>query len=604
MNTVREKFCEIDNYGMIGNLQTNALISLHGSIDFMCFPDFDSPMVFGAILDQQKGGCFSIHPEMKNIRYKQLYLTDTAILVTRFLSDTGAGELSDFMMIDESSEKMILVRKLSAIHGDINYRMNCQPHFDYARASHTISTNTEGVIHFVSEQQELFLTSSHPLTIENEKAVGDIYLREGQVAWFFLTDKIPTQEMISKPADYGRKSYEECFAWWKNWIASSTFTGRWIDPIFRSAIILKLLSSQRYGSFVAAPTFGLPEEIGGERNWDYRYTWIRDAAFTMYAFLKLGFIQEATGFLNWVEKYCIEGEMKLVYTIQGEVPPDELELELAGYKNSKPVRIGNAAHGQTQLDIYGELIDTIYIYDKYGAPISENFWKHLRKHVDFVTDHWREPDHGIWEIRGEKKEFLHSRLMCWVAVDRAIRIAERRGFSYDKKRWEESRAEIKDSIFSDFWNAEKKAFVQHKGSDTLDAAVLLMPIFLFIDAQDEKWVQTFEAIERELKIDVLIYRYRDIHEDVDGLDGEEGTFSMCSFWYAECLARMGRFQEASEHFAKILSYANPLRLFAEQIDKNGEQVGNYPQALTHLALINAGIELEKHWSRLQKGKTE
>ncbi|WBL26894.1 glycoside hydrolase family 15 protein [Zunongwangia sp. HGR-M22] len=595
---IKNRFTKINNYGFIGNLQTTALVSQQGDIDFMCFPNFDSPSVFATILDGDKGGCFSIEPLIENLKYTQFYITDTATLITRFTSEKGVGEISDTMVIDEKDHKFKLLRKVSSNHGNISFRVKCKPRFDNAKARHTAKQHQNEITFTTDDDKFLCLNSCRDLYISRDDAYSEFKLDEKESCYFILTDFHLSEENKESMPSFGEQYHWESQDYWKKWISKTTYKGRWIETIIRSAITLKLLTSHKEGSIIAAPTFGLPEKIGGERNWDHRYTWIRDAAFAMYAFMKLGFKEEASAFFKWVEKYCFQEKMDLVYTYDGKTPPDETTLEhFNGYKNSKPVRVGNDAKNQKQLDIYGELIDAVYVYNLHDGSIKKSFWKNIKRYVEYVCDHWKDKDRGIWEIRGDKKEFLHSRLTCWIALDRGIKLAENNDLDYPKEKWEKVRTAIKDSIYSDFWNEKKEAFVQHSETDEIDASVMLMPILHFIDKHDEKWKKTLEAVERELKYDVLIYRYRAAETETDGLEGEEGTFTMCSFWYIECLALMDHVDEAAENFSRILGYGNSLRLFSEQISKSGEQVGNFPQALTHLALINACLELNKKMDR-------
>ena len=594
----KNRFTKINNYGFIGNLQTTALVSLQGDIDFMCFPNFDSPTVFANILDQDKGGGFAIEPLIENMEYKQFYVTNTATLITRFSSKDGMGEICDTMVVDEKDHKFKLLRKVTTTYGDISYRVKCNPRFNHAETRHEATQKGNEICFSTGDNNFLCLNSCQDLYISMDDGFSEFSLAERESAYFILTDFHLTEEQQENMPSFGENYLEESNKYWRNWVSKSTYKGRWVETVLRSAITLKLLTSHEEGSLIAAPTFGLPEKIGGERNWDYRYTWIRDAAFAMYAFLKLGFKEEAKSFFKWVEKYCFKDKMDLVYTYDGKTPPDERDLEhFNGYKNSKPVRVGNEAKNQMQLDIYGELIDAVYVYYLHDGPIKKDFWKNIKHNIEYVCEHWKDKDRGIWEIRGDKKEFLHSRLTCWVALDRGIKLAEGNDLDFPKEKWEKVRKQIKDSIYADFWNEEKEAFIQHKGTDEIDASALLMPILHFIDKHDEKWEKTLKAIERELKYDVLVYRYRAAENDADGLEGEEGTFTMCSFWYIECLALGDRIEEAAENFSRILGYGNSLRLFSEQISKSGEQVGNFPQALTHLALINACLELNKKMDR-------
>ncbi|WP_317046551.1 glycoside hydrolase family 15 protein [Adhaeribacter arboris] len=365
----------------------------------------------------------------------------------------------------------------------------------------------------------------------------------------------------------------------------------------RSALVLKLLTSYKYGSIIAAPTFSLPESIRGKRNWDYRYTWIRDASFTVYAFIRLGYTKEAGAFMNWIEKLCqnVKGKNRLgiMYSIDGKRQLKETILEnLEGYQQSAPIRIGNNAYSQLQLDIYGELMDSVYLYNKYGDPISYDFWRNLEEHINWLSQNWNQPDEGIWEVRGGQKSFLYSRLLCWVALDRAIKIAETRSFPLNEN-WRKERDTIFNSIFTDFWNPEKAAFMQYPGSATVDASSLLMPLIRFISPKDPKWLSTLKRIEQELVSDSLVYRYNPESAAPDGLISREGTFSMCTFWYVECLSRAGELEKARFYFEKMLGYANHLGLYSEQLGFQGEHLGNFPQAFTHMGLISAAYNLDR-----------
>jgi GH15 family glucan-1,4-alpha-glucosidase len=370
----------------------------------------------------------------------------------------------------------------------------------------------------------------------------------------------------------------------------------------RSALTLKLLTSRQHGSIVAAPTFGLPETIGGGRNWDYRYTWIRDSSFTLYGLMRLGYTKEAAGFMDWIMARCRElepdGSLQIMYGIDGRhVLREEILPHLEGYMGSGPVRIGNAAYTHLQLDIYGELMDSVYLYDKYGSPIGYDAWTNIVRLTDWVCANWRQPDEGIWEVRGGRHDFLFSRVMCWVAVDRAIRLATKRSFPAPLARWHEVRDTIYQDVFTRFWDPTRQAFMQYAGAATLDASALLLPLVRFISPTDPRWVSTLRAIERDLVSDSLVYRYRTVDGGFsDGLTGQEGTFSMCSFWYVECLSRMGDLQQARFFFEKMLGYANHLGLYGEELDAQGQHLGNFPQAFTHLALISAAYDLDRRLS--------
>lgn len=601
MNSPDQDYQPIDHYGIIGNQHTVALVGNNGSIDFMCFPRFDSPSIFASILDSEKGGQFSIQAQMEDKDYKQQYLPDTNVLLTRFLAYEGMVEITDFMPVKEMEHNCTLVRKVTVIRGEIDIKMNCAPRFNYARDGHKAQQHNDREITFGSTHWNIRLLADVDMKLEDGDASADFTLKEKESVNFIL-------EAISEEGDkedekrsvehYVDKTFQETNNFWKNWVAQSNYQGMWKDMMNRSALTLKLLTSYQFGAPVAAPTFGLPERVGGERNWDYRYTWIRDAAFTMYAFIRMGFTYEAGEFMKWIRTQFEKNvdnpnNLQLMYSIDGESDLHETELNhLEGYKKSKPIRIGNEAYNQLQLDIYGELMDSIYLYDKYGEPITYDFWEKLTHQIDFVCDNWQKKDHGIWEIRSEKREFIYSRVMCWVAVDRAVRLAEKRSFPYPWERWRKVRDEIYHDIYDNFWNEALQSFVQHKGGDVIDASVLLMPLVRFISPYDPRWISTLKVVEKELVTDTLVYRYNNqLFED--GLEGTEGTFSMCSFWYVECLARGGQLEKARLFFEKMLGYGNHLGLFAEQIGLRGEQLGNYPQAFTHLGLISAAFSLNR-----------
>jgi len=595
----------IENYGVIGDLQTVALVGLDGSIDFMSFPRFDSPTLFASILDARKGGYFAVEPQMENYKSKQLYLPGTAILVTRFFAEAGIAELIDYMPLKKYKENSTsaIVRKIQVIRGTITFKVKCAPRFDYARATHQTQVK-DGELYFASINDgnaRIRLIADIELQERDGDGYAEFTLGESEIAHIILesveaADKTPDRNI----EHYTRHTYRETINDWRKWIRKSTYSGRWQELVQRSAITLKLLTSYQYGSVVAAATFGLPETIGGNRNWDYRYTWTRDAAFTMYAFLSLGFYDEAGDFLTWIFDMCKTSQLQLLYRVDGGTDLTEQVLgNLEGYMESQPVRIGNAAHDQLQIDIYGELIDTIYIYNKSHKPITFEFWLLICQMVNEVLTHGKEPDDGIWEIRNERREFLHTRLMCWVAIDRAIKIGEQRTFPYPRIEWITARNELYHEIFNDFWNEDLKTWVQYKGAKVVDASCLLMPLTHFIAPTEPRWISTMEAIGKTLKLDVLLYRYKNSTARFDGLDGEEGTFNLCSFWYIEALAKSGKVEEAAENFERMIGYANHLGLFSEELGKKGEHLGNFPQAFTHLAMISAALELNKQLARVR-----
>lgn len=604
-----KEYQPIEDYGIIGDLNSVALVSKRGSIDFMCFPDFDSPTVFAAMLDKDKGGYFSIHPLLEDINHKQLYLPETNVLLTRFLSEEGVAEITDFMPEEESYGGKELIRRVACIKGEMRFRLECRPRFNYARSPHTITQTSEHEVIFSSQGDDglvLRLKSSIPLQHKEGDAYAEFTLGAGGLADFLLEQVNNDSPAPEDLRGFVEQSLFDTIHYWKDWAGKCNYRGRWMEVVHRSALVLKLMTSYRFGSIVAAPTFGLPEELGGARNWDYRYTWIRDASFTIYALINLGYKKEATAFMQWVEKQCDDigdaGYLRLMYNIDGRLDLEEIELNhLEGYKQSQPVRIGNGAYDQIQLDIYGELLDSVYLYDKYVKPISYRFWQNLSRQVDWVCNNWHLPDEGIWEVRGGKRQFLYSRLLCWVAIDRGMRIAQNHSYPLPP-HWQEERDRIFHTIHHDFWDEELQAFVQYKGAKTVDAATLLMPLIRFISPTDPQWLSTLRRIEEELVSDSMVYRYRP-DEDVEGLAGGEGTFSMCTFWYVECLARAGQVDKATLFFEKMLGFANHLGLYAEQLGIKGEHLGNFPQAFTHLGLISAALSLNKELNKLDDKET-
>ncbi|HWD91895.1 MAG TPA: glycoside hydrolase family 15 protein [Verrucomicrobiae bacterium] len=591
----------IENHGVIGDLTTAALISMEASIDFMCFPNFDSPTIFAALLDDKNGGSFDIAPVSGEFKHRQRYLPDTNILLTRFLGEDGIAAISDFMAMQHLGHRHNLVRRVKVVRGEIRFRVVCAPKFNYGRTAHTIEKKPHEII-FVPRDKALpavRLRSSVPLKTRDGAAVAEFKLRAGQTASFVLEEA--DGESPSANPDYISEAFKETMNYWLGWVAHSKYRGRWREMVNRSALTLKLLTSEPNGSIVAAPTFGLPETIGGVRNWDYRYTWIRDASFTLYALMRLGYTEEARAFMQWMEKRCRELKpgkpLQVMYRLDGRCElPESILKNFEGYRQSRPVRIGNGASHQLQLDIYGELMDSVLIYEKHGEPISYDFWAHIVTLVEWVCKNWKRPDDGIWEVRGGAHQFLYSRAMCWVAIDRAMKLAIRRSFPAPLVRWHRIRDDIYKNIYQKFWNPKLQSFVQYQGASTVDAASLLLPLVKFVSPTDPRWKSTLKAIEKHLVEDSLVYRYRPEKAASDGLRGHEGTFSTCSFWYVECLARAGDLKQARFIFEKALGYANHLGLYAEQLGSCGEHLGNFPQALSHIALISAAWNLDERLS--------
>jgi GH15 family glucan-1,4-alpha-glucosidase len=612
-------YLPIADHGVIGDLRSVALVGTDGTIDWFCPERFDAPSVFGAILDRTNGGYYRIAPAAKppvrdrgpmerarrnrkvppapiDYTTKQLYVPDTNVLITRFLSPAGVAEVQDFMPVGDGPQRVI--RRVVCVRGEMNFRLDCEPRFDYGRDHHEVVLPGEGAL-FRSPTLSLALSAPTPLVSTGTGVTGRFTLAEGESATFVLEEAADGQELRALTDAEAQAEFERTVQYWLDWICQSTYTGRWRETVNRSALALKLLTYAPTGAIVAAATTSLPEQLGGGRNWDYRFTWIRDAAFTLYALMRLGFAHEAEAFGKFLSgcfrasKENGSGPLQLMYGIDGRTDlPEEVLDHLEGYEGSAPVRIGNGAAHQLQLDIYGELLDAAYLVERYSHNhLSYEAWQGLAHMVEWVCENWDRPDEGIWETRGGAQRFTHSRLMCWVALDRAVRIARDRSFPADIVRWMAVRDEIYRRLMERSWSERRQAFVQHEDTDVLDASVLLMPLVHFIAPTDPRWLSTLDAIGNELVSDSLVYRY-DPHASPDGLDGDEGTFSICSFWYVEALSRAGRVHEARLAFEKMLTYANHLGLYSEEIGSSGELLGNFPQAFTHLALISAAVNLD------------
>ncbi|MEU8241216.1 glycoside hydrolase family 15 protein [Actinoplanes missouriensis] len=599
----------IADHGLIGDLQTAALVSTEGTVDWWCAPRFDSPSVFGALLDTERGGHLSTRPTTGTFTTKQLYLPDTAILVTRFLTTAGVGEIVDFMPIAadrDGTAQHRLVRLVRCVRGEMTFAFHLAPRFDYGREQFRTHANDDGAI-FEGPQNTLRVRLIRApgdehlgrSTVDSGGDVrGELRLVAGQVRGLVLEtgpgtlDEVPVAEAL--------RLYHETEAFWTRWISRSTYDGRWREMVNRSAITLKLMTYAPTGALVAAPTAALPEQLGGERNWDYRYTWVRDASFSVYSLLSLGFTDEAAGLARWlrdrVDEQAEKGEggpLNIMYRIDGS--SDLIEETLphwSGYRNSAPVRIGNGAAGQLQLDIYGEAIDSLYVAHRSGLSLGHRGWVAVRDLLDWVAANWSQPEEGIWETRGGRQNFTYGRLMCWVALDRGLRLAADYGRPAPLDTWREARDAIYDEIMQRGWSPSRQAFRQHYETDVLDSSLLRMPTVGFITPGDPMWASTLQAMESELVTDSLVYRY-DPAASPDGLRGDEGTFSLCTFQYVTALAAAGELEKARFTFEKMLTYANHLGLYSEEIGLTGEQLGNFPQAFTHLALIDAAVTLNR-----------
>ncbi|MEH1165375.1 glycoside hydrolase family 15 protein [Micromonospora sp. CPCC 205539] len=603
MNT----YPRVGDHGLIGDLQTAALISKNGTVDWFCAPRFDSPSIFGALLDRRKGGFSQFSPDGVDYTSKQLYLPETPILITRFLSVDGVGELLDFMPVtgEQATDHHRLVRMVRMVRGSMRFRLDCQPRFNYGRDPFELEVYSEGDV-FRSATLALTLSPfknsrrfvDQPDIRRDEGGVSAVLtLHEGDTAGVVIETECPhppramtteeAQELLDETRDH-----------WRRWLGGSRYTGRWREMVERSAMTLKLMTYAPTGALVAAPTAGLPEQVGGERNWDYRYTWIRDASFSVHALLGLGFTDEARKYLGWLDARIRDAQdgdtpLQVMYRIDGSSDlPEEVLGHLEGYCGSAPVRVGNGAAGQLQLDIYGEALNSLERADREGLLAPYEGWRKTAQLVDWLCEHWDQPEDGIWETRSGRQDFTYGRMMSWVALDRAIRIAQRRGRPSDIVRWTKERNAIYEQVFARGFHRDRGAFVQHYRTDILDASLLTMPSLGFISATDPMWESTLRAMDAELVSDSLVYRY-DPTASPDGLAGTEGTFSMCTFWYVDALAMAGRLDEARLTMEKMHTYSNPLGLYSEEIAPTGEQIGNFPQAFSHLALINTSLHLDK-----------
>jgi len=586
-------YLPIEDHGVIGDLHTVALVGNEGTIDWFCPERFDAPSLFGSILDADSGGSFSLQPVGEAFTTKQLYLPGTAVLVTRFFTEGGVGEITDFMPLTDGS--CSIVRRIEVVRGSVRFRLSCFRAFDYARAPHRLAVDGQLATFLAADKMCELRSPSIELEAAEDRAVAELTLARGERASFVLSLGRPGL-VWDEAAVEG--AFADTVAFWRRWIGQSTYRGRWREVVDRSAITLKLLTYQPTGAVVAAPTTSLPEHIGGPRNWDYRYCWLRDSAFTMFAFLRLGFREEAFAYMTWLHALGYGrsdgAPLQVMYTLDGHSELPEYELShLTGYRDSHPVRIGNGAADQLQLDVYGEVIDAVYLAERGGMPLSYSLWVKLRSILDWLAENWDQPDEGIWEVRGGRRNFTYSRVMTWVAFDRAIRIQAKRGLPADTHAWRLARDAAYEWVMTHGWSEARKAFNQYGDSDVLDASVLILPLVLMIAPSDPRMLSTLDAIREDLVSDSFVFRYDTEDAADDGLPGREGSFSLCSFWYVECLTRAGKLDEARLVFEKMLGYANHLGLYSEEIGASGEALGNFPQAFTHLGLISAAFDLDR-----------
>ena len=596
----------IAEHGIIGDLQTTALVTTDGSIDWFCCPRFDSPSVFAALLDHERGGHFRICPSGTAYTSKQMYLPDTAVLVTRFFTDDGLGQVVDFMPPAgaTATERHRIVRIVQCVRGRMTFEIDVAPRFDFGRHPHRVKLAEHGAV-FVADGQRLTL---HVVREPGDERLAEVGTADGDAHAILPLVAGQSRGVVVESASDGPPReiraaealalFDETVAFWRSWVAKSTYTGRWREDVQRSAITLKLMTYAPTGGIVAAPTAGLPEQVGGERNWDYRYTWVRDASFSVYALLRLGMVDEAARFGSWLGDRIRErvdsdsGPLNIMYRIDGSSDLKEDVLDnLRGYRGSTPVRIGNGAAEQLQLDIYGEALDSVYGGVQAGLPLPHQAWTAVSRVLDWLAENWDQPEEGIWETRGGREAFTYGRVMCWVAFDRGIRLALEHGKPAPLERWTNERDQIYRQVMERGFHKGRNAFVQHYRTDVLDSALLRMPTVGFIDGRDPMWLSTLAAMDEELVTDSLVYRY-DPEASPDGLRGSEGTFSLCTFAYVDALTRAGRLDDARTAFEKMLTYGNHVGLYSEEIALTGEQIGNFPQAFTHLALIDAAVSLD------------
>ncbi len=608
----------IADHGLVGDLHTAALVTTDGSIDWFCAPRFDSPSIFGALLDHAKGGHFRIRPT-GDWTSTQLYFPDTAILITRFMSEAGIGELIDFMPVTGGGAAVTrhsIVRMLRCVHGRLSFAVDLAPRFDYGREQSLTELTDTGVV-VTGERTALTVNlvrepGDTPVAAAWVDDAGDLHaeldLSAGQTRGLVLDTGVAGPARAVRVAEVS-DLFNDTVSFWRSWLARSTYTGRWRETLNRSAITLKLMTYAPTGGLVAAPTAALPEQLGGERNWDYRYTWVRDSSFSVYSLLGMGFTEEAAALAGWLRARVDEsspvgagqpgaGPLKIMYRVDGSSDLSEEVLpHWEGYRGSSPVHIGNGAAGQLQLDIYGEALDSIYFAQQHGLHGSHEGWLRLCDLLDWLCEHWDQADEGIWETRGGRRNFTYGHLMSWVAFDRGLRMARSSGRPAPLARWTAERDAVYQQIHAKGFSPRRQALVQQYEADVLDSSLLRMPAVGFVTPTDPRWLSTLRAMDDELVTDCLVYRYA-AEASPDGLRGQEGTFSLCSFYYVDALARAGQLDKARVAFEKMLTYANHLGLYSEEIAPSGEQLGNFPQAFTHLALIDAAITLDRQLDRV------
>jgi GH15 family glucan-1,4-alpha-glucosidase len=590
----------IEDYAVIGDLQTAALVSREGSIDWLCFPRFDSGACFAALLGDEENGRWVIEPNVAVKGVRRRYRGDSLILETEWQTPNGVARVYDFMPPRGTAPDV--VRIVEGVEGEVEMRTELLIRFDYGSIVPWVRRWDDGARVAVGGPDALCLRTPVELRGENMRTLGEFTVRTGDRVPFTLTwfashgewpDAIDPEHALGDTESY-----------WADWAGHCDFQGGWHDDVHGSLIVLKGLTYAPTGGIVAAPTTSLPEHVGGVRNWDYRFCWLRDATLTLLAFLNAGYVEEAKAWRMWLLRAAAgnPGDLQVMYGVAGERRLTELELPwLPGYETSAPVRIGNEASSQLQLDIYGEVLDALYQARAHGLPAEAPAWALQKKLLQWLEDHWREPDEGIWEVRGGRQHFTYSKVMCWVAFDRAVRTVEEHELEGPVERWRHVRDEIHADVCHRAYDTSLASFVQAYGSKKLDASVLRIPLVGFLPASDERVQSTIDAVQRTLMRDGLVLRYLTEDESVDGLPAGEGVFLPCSFWLVDCLELLGRHDEAHALFERLLSLRNDLGLIAEEYDPaERRQLGNFPQAFTHLALVNSAYNLAKHHPPLEK----
>jgi len=602
MSGTADTYSPISSYALIGDSHSSGLVSREGSVDWACFRRLDAPSTFARILDWDRGGFCSLAP-LGAEPDGRAYLPNTMVLESGFRAGDARGKTTDLFAVSSASQAHEaervhpyhqLIRIAEGVTGTTEWEFVCRPRFEYGIVQPRVTLSGERLALLVGGSEALVVASSVPLRAEDGAVTATLRLRDGERAWFALTRHRP-EDVRAEPMDDEEVNHRlaHTYGFWREWADLCSYDGPYGAEVVRSALTLKALTNAPTGAIVAAPTTSLPEVPGGVRNWDYRYCWLRDSAFTLYALQLLGYSSEARAFLDWLTRTTAgrADDLQVLYGIGGERLLPEVELDhLEGYRGSRPVRIGNAAARQFQLDVYGEVLDTAHLWRRAGGHIAPEVWSFLRECVRCIGERWRDPDEGIWEVRGGPRHFVHSKAMCWVGVDRAIKMAQALGESEPLDEWRGLRDEIHGDVLERGFDRELGTFVQAYGSRSLDASAMLLPLVGFIRADDPRMISTVAAIQERLTTDGLVHRY--LAED--GLPGEEGTFAICSFWLVDNLALQGKADEARALFERVCSLANDVGLLAEQIDpRTREQLGNFPQAFTHVALINGAFHLQR-----------